>query len=115
MQKVNTIVNMNLQIMRIGTTWYNSSDTSEDIPDPNLSAEALYQGPNKLPVPLHKSHFYEGLIYTMTLEGRENSMLVLITEVTEELVYQIFFTKGSGRTLLRTGKEKSRTITAFRG
>ena len=80
-----TIVNMNLQIMRIGTTWYNSSDTSEDIPDPNLSAEALYQGPNKLPVPLHKSHFYEGLIYTMTLKGKQGSMLVFINDVREEL------------------------------
>ena len=65
--------------------WYNASDTLEDIPDPNLSAEALYQGPNKLPVPLHKSHFYEGLIYTMTLKGRENSKLVFITKVTKEL------------------------------
>ena len=44
---------------------------------------------------------------TMTLKGRENSKLVFITKVTEELfVYQIFFTKGSGRTLLQTGKEK---------
>ena len=37
--------------------WYNASDTSEDIPDPNLSKEALYQAPNMLPAPLQKSHF----------------------------------------------------------
>ena len=49
--------------------WYNASDTSEDIPDPNLSKEALYQAPNMLPAPLQKSHFEEGLIYTMTLKG----------------------------------------------
>ena len=88
--------------------WYNASDTSEDIPDPNLSKEALYQAPNKLPAPLQKSHFEEGLIYTMTLKGKQGSMLVFINDVTEELFsYQIFFVQGSSRqTFHQTGKEK---------
>ena len=32
--------------------WYNESDTSEDIPDPNLKTEALYQDRDKLPIVL---------------------------------------------------------------
>ena len=88
--------------------WYNSSDTSEDIPNPNLSKEALYQSPNMLPVPLQKSHFEEGLIYTMTLKGEKTPMLVFINEVTEDLfVYRVFFMQGSTKhTFHQSGKEK---------
>ena len=32
--------------------WYNESDTSEDIPDPNLQPEAMYQDRDKLPIVL---------------------------------------------------------------
>ena len=35
--------------------WYNSSDTSDEIPDPNMSAEALYQDLNRLPEPIQNS------------------------------------------------------------
>ena len=44
----------------------------------------------------------------MTLKGQESSMLVFITDVTEELfAYQIFFMQGSSRqTFHQTGKEK---------
>ena len=38
--------------------WYNSLDTSDDIPDPNLIAELLYQDQDSLPKPLRKSHFW---------------------------------------------------------
>ena len=51
--------------------WYNESDTSEDIPDPNLKPEALYQERDKLPTVLHSSHFVEGLICTMTLKKKK--------------------------------------------
>ena len=40
--------------------WYRESDTSDDLPDPNVSTQALYQDENKLPVLLKQSHFEEG-------------------------------------------------------
>ena len=42
--------------------WYCESDTSDEIPDPNLDKTSLYQEENKLPVPILKKHFVEGLI-----------------------------------------------------
>ena len=73
--------------------WYNSSDTSDDIPDPDLRAESLYQDEDSLPKRLKKSHFKEGLIYTMTLSAkRNNPMLVQIIELKKDsFVYQCFF------------------------
>ena len=40
---------------------YHDSDTGEDIPDPNMEKESLYQEPDKLLVGLQKSHFQSGL------------------------------------------------------
>ena len=37
--------------------WYNSSDTSEDIPDPNMSAERKYENVDCLPEAINSSHF----------------------------------------------------------
>ena len=37
--------------------WYNSPDTSDEIPDPNLSEERLYQEINYIPIALSNSHF----------------------------------------------------------
>ena len=89
--------------------WYNSSDTSEDIPDPNRSKESLYQSPNMLPVPLQRSHFEEGLIFTMTLKAEKTPMLVFINDVAEEVfAYRIFFMQGSSKqTFHQSGKEKT--------
>ena len=50
--------------------WYNDSDTSEEIPDPNRQDEPLYQKANSLPVDLTKKHF-EGLAYVITLKSSE--------------------------------------------
>ena len=77
--------------------WYSSSDTSDDIPDPNLSAEALYQDLNRLPEPLHNIHFKEGLLYTMTKhDNRRNSMLVFIIEAKlDTFCYHCYFQQTS--------------------
>ena len=74
-----------------------SSDTSDEIPDPNLSPERLYQDIDHLSIALSNSHFEEGLIYTMTLSSnRENSMLVWIIEANKEtFVFQCFFNEVS--------------------
>ena len=77
--------------------WYNSSDTSDEIPDPNLSNERLYQDIDFLPVTLSNSHFEEGLLYTMTLSSKkENPMLVWIIEAKLDMfVYHCFFNQVS--------------------
>ena len=48
--------------------WYHTdSDTDEDIPDPNLLLDPLFQDVDKLPEPSKKNHFEEGLLlYAMT-------------------------------------------------
>ena len=59
--------------------WYHESDTSEDIPDPNLEEKSLFQKWNSLPVELRKDHFQEGLLYLMTLDQAcKEPMLVMI-------------------------------------
>ena len=73
--------------------WYNESDTSEDITDPNLQPEALYQERDKLPIALQSSHFVEGLICTMTLKKKKKRpMLILIFELLQDaFLYRVFF------------------------
>ena len=72
--------------------WYNSSDTSEDIPDPNMSNASLYQDIGCLAIPLDAEHFEEGLLYTMTLKAApQQQMLVWIIEKYESsFSYQVF-------------------------
>ena len=48
--------------------WYQESDTSEEIPDPNQRNAKLFQDVDTLPVEIKKSHFQEGIIYFMTLD-----------------------------------------------
>ena len=45
-------------------------ENCDDIPDPNVSTQALCQDENKLPVLLKQSHFEEGLVYTLTLKSK---------------------------------------------
>ena len=73
--------------------WYNSSDTSDDIPNPDMNKDPLYQDEDALPEPLEKSHFEEGLLYTLTLiSKRHDPMLVQIIELHQDkFVYQSFF------------------------
>ena len=53
---------------------YNESDTSVEIPDPNMSAERLYQEVDKLPERLEKTHFQEGMIlYCDIVSKKETS------------------------------------------
>ena len=88
--------------------WYHSSDTSDDVPDPNMSADPLFQDQDRLPEPLQKDHFKEGLIYTMTRHSdRKNALLVLIIEAKlRTFSYQCFFQQRSvSRTYHHTGKE----------
>ena len=42
--------------------WYNDSDTSDEILDPNIQEGSLFQKANMLPVELCEEHFEEGLI-----------------------------------------------------
>ena len=61
--------------------WYKESDTSDDIPYPNLDKLPLFQEENKLPVPLLKKYFKEGLMYARTLDDNHKvTMLVMIIE-----------------------------------
>ena len=88
--------------------WYHSSDTSDDIPDPNMSADPLFQDQDLLPEPLQRDHFKEGLIYTMTKHiDRKNALLVLIIEAKlRTFSYQCFFQqRSSSSTYHKTGKE----------
>ena len=89
--------------------WYNSSDTSDEIPDPNLSQDRLYQDIDCLPVALSSSHFEEGLLYTMTLSlNKKNSMLVWIIEAKQDtFVFHRFFNVASSNpTWHESGKDK---------
>ena len=86
---------------QVENDWYNESDTSEDIPDPNLQPEALYQERDKLPTVLQSLHFVEGLICTMTLKKKNKSpMLILIVELLQkDFLYRVFFyQKSSAKT-----------------
>ena len=73
--------------------WYHSSDTSDDILDPNMLADPLFQDQDRLPELLLRYHFKEGLIYTMTKHSdQKNALLVLIIEATlRRFSYQCFF------------------------
>ena len=75
--------------------WYHSSDTSDDIPDLNMSADPLFQDQDRLPAPLQRDHFKEGLIYTMTKHSdRKYALLVLIIEAKlRTFSYQLFFSR----------------------
>ena len=92
--------------------WYNNSDTSEEIPDPNTQDEPLYQKANLLPVDLTKKHFEEGLAYVITLKKqRENPMLVMLIETRQnDFTYRTFFVRGSSReTFHDRGRDKTAT------
>ena len=45
----------------VESDWYRESDTGDEIPDPNMQEEPLYQKSGKLPCRIRVSHF-EGLI-----------------------------------------------------
>ena len=79
--------------------WYNSSDTSSDIPDPNMENEPLYQGKDALPKSLQKNDIFEGLLYTMTLQKlRDNPTLAMVIyKKKTSFIYRLFFIRGSSR------------------
>ena len=90
--------------------WYNESDTAEDVPDPNMEIEPLYQDVGCMPVPLQPFHFEVGLLYTMTLDKqRNNQMLVWIVEAKDSLFsYQCNFNLVSrAKTWHETGKSST--------
>ena len=92
--------------------WYNESDTSEDLPDPNLQPEALYQERDKLPTVLQPSHFLEGLICTMTLKKKKTRpMLILIVELFQnDFVYRVFFFQKSSAKTWHQGADDKLTL-----
>ena len=57
--------------------WYNSSDTSDGIPNPDMNKDPLYQDENSLPEAIKKSHFEEGLLYTLTLLSKQNDPMLV--------------------------------------
>ena len=71
--------------------WYVSEDseTEKEVPDSNNEEAALYQDVDKLPEPLSKNHFQEGLLYLMTLGNeKEKTALGMIIEVkTKSFIY----------------------------
>ena len=86
--------------------WYTGdSDTDEDIPDVNLSSEALYQDVAKLPEELDKKHFEEGIIYALTLHDLKSitflGMLILVKK--DSFLFRIFSAKGSSRKTYHEG------------
>jgi len=86
--------------------WYNSSDTSDEIPNPNENEDPLYQDINTLPVPLRPEHFQEGLIYAMTVKEKlnHNTLLVMIIHAKRRsFVYRLFFARGSARKTYHQG------------
>ena len=92
--------------------WYNESDTSDDFPDPNLDKLPLFQEENKLPVPILKKHFEEGLMYAMTLDNNHKvTMLVMIIEKRQnDFVYRVFFARSSKRKTYHQGADDSKCL-----
>ena len=61
--------------------WYNESDTSENIPDPNVSDESLFQDVDMLPEILTRDHFVEGVLYATTMKtNRKQTSLGMVIE-----------------------------------
>ena len=90
--------------------WYNDSDTSEDIPDPNLQDDPLFQKVDTLPEELCNKHFEEGLIYVMTLnKERDKTILVMAIESRQvDFSYRTFFVRGSSsQTFHEGGKDRT--------
>ena len=86
--------------------WYNGdSDTSEDIPDPNLDVKALYQDFDKLPKTLQNKHFKEGLLYSLILNTKKTitflGMVILVKK--KNFVFRIFGSQGSAAKTFHEG------------
>jgi len=79
--------------------WYDDSDTSQEIPDPNYQDEPLYQKAISPPVDLTKKYFEEGLVHVITLKKqRESPKLVMHMETRQnDFTYRTFFVRGSSR------------------
>ena len=90
--------------------WYCESDTSENLPDPNESEDHLYQEENKLPIPLRKNHFREGIVYSMALCKKPKvSILVMVIHANvNTFLYRVFFTSGSSRKSYHEGAKDKR-------
>ena len=84
---------------------YRDSDTEDEIPDPNLSPIALYQDTDKLPEPLEKGHFQEGIIYALTLKNDRAvinlGMIILVTD--SSFLFRVFTAKGTSRKTYHDG------------
>ena len=90
--------------------WYVSEDseTEKEVPDSNNEEAALYQDVDKLPEPLSKNHFQEGLLYLMTLgnEKEKTALGMIIGLKTKSFIKRGFYTKGSGRKNFPRGRKR---------
>ena len=84
--------------------WYNNSDTSENIPDPD-SEESLFHDINELPIPISPNHFVEGLLYCLTMKNNKSqtSLSMIIEKKESTFIFRTFFVRGSKRKTFHEG------------
>ena len=85
--------------------WYNESDTSENIPDPNVADESLFQDVDMLPEILTRDHFVEGVLYatTMRTNRKQTSLGMVIEKKDSSFIFRAFFVRGSKRKTFHEG------------
>ena len=88
--------------------WYHTdSDTDEDIPDPNLLLDPLFQDVDKLPEPLKKNHFEEGLLYAMTKckDKKTMNIILIILVKRRTFLFRLLSAKGTNRKTFHEGRK----------
>ena len=95
--------------------WYDTddSDAEKEIPNPNDWPENLYQDINKLPEPLKKEHFQEGILYFMTLNAtKKRSSLGMVIEVrSNKFIWRNYGIRGSSqKTYHESGKDNEHSF-----
>ena len=85
--------------------WYNDSDTSAEIPDPNEDVTSLYQDCDQLPISLSNGHFEEGMIYSLTLfTDKKLTLLGMVMETREDVFrFRIFHAQQSSKKTFHEG------------
>ena len=86
-------------------SWYNEDDTEEEIPDPNNDPNPLFQDQNKIPEALRKSHFLEGLLYSLTLKKEKDVTYLglLILRKDQTFIFRVYHALGTSRKTFHTG------------
>ena len=83
---------------------YNPDDTDDEIPDPNLDTNCLFQDRNRLPKALSRLHFKPGLVYLLTLgDDKDVTYLGLMIEaMSKTFIFRVYNTKGKTRKTFHT-------------